>query len=86
MTAEERLAYFHGEKRRDNAEFTKKQEKNTTLIVLKLKFFLAVILFVVFLSLDYTGYKFYGIGSEEIMDVVTTDLKLPEELKLPQIL
>ena len=36
-------------------------------------FFIAVILFVVFLSLDYTGYKIQGVGSSEIIHGVITD-------------
>ena len=42
------------------------------------RFIIAVLLFIVFLSLDYTGYKIKGIGSEDIIKEVTTDFKLPE--------
>ena len=78
MTAEERMAYFQGEKRRQSIYQTPVQEKNTGVIFFKIKFFIAVILFITFLSLDYTGYKIHGIGSEEIIQKVTEDMKLPE--------
>ncbi len=80
MTAEERMAYFQGEKRRTKAYQTSKNERNPDKIFLKIKFFIAVILFVVFLSLDYTGYKFQGIGSEEIIREVIKDFELPREV------
>ena len=74
MTAEERMAYFQGEMKRNHKEHVKNQEKNWSLILLKIKFFIAVILFVVFLSLDYTGYKVLEIGSEEIIQYVISDI------------
>ncbi len=70
MTAEERMAYFQGEKFRTPSSQYKNSEKNIDLIFFKIKFFIAVILFVAFLSLDYTGYKIQGIGSEEIIEEV----------------
>lgn len=76
MTAEERLAYFQGEKRRAAVYHNEKSEKNWALIWLKIKFFAAVLLFVVFLSLDYTGYQIQGVGSQEIIRQVTTDSNL----------
>lgn len=82
MTAEERLAYFQGEKRRDLSFYEEPKGKNWDLLFLKLKFLAAVILFVIFLSLDYTGEKIYGIGSEEILHEVTMDFQLPEKLNL----
>lgn len=82
MTAEERMAYFQGEKRRDSVTAKRPKEWNPDLFFLKLKFMAAVILFVLFLSLDYTGYRIRGIGSEEIIKAVTTDLQLPEKLNL----
>ena len=85
MTAEERLAYFQGEKRREAAYQIKKQEKNTSFIFLKIKFFIAVLIFIIFLSLDYTGYKIKGIGSREIIQLVTHDLELMKELDLPKL-
>ena len=36
---------------------------------------IALIIFVVFLSLDYTGYKIQGIGSQEIVQQVVTDME-----------
>lgn len=78
MTAEERMAYFQGEKRRVSAYDSRKSERNPDAIFFKIKFFIAVILFITFLSLDYTGYKIHGIGSEEIIQKVTEDMKLPE--------
>ena len=84
MTAEERLAYFQGEKRRDTLQPTKKQEKNSKIIFLKIKLFLAVILFILFLSMDYTGCKIKGIGSHEIVILVTSHMDFPENIKLPQ--
>jgi hypothetical protein len=65
MTAEERMACFYQ---------TPVKEKNTGAIFFKIKFFAAVVLFVAFLSLDYTGYQIKGIGSKEIVKEVTTDL------------
>lgn len=78
MTAEERMAYFQGEKRRGQSYQVGKTEKNTDVILLKIKFFIAVILFIAFLSLDYTGYKIQGIGSEEIIQEVIKDFELPK--------
>lgn len=78
MTAEERMAYFQGEKRRNPVYQVERKEKNINLIFLKIKFFIAVILFVAFLSLDYTGYKIKGIGSEEIIGYVTKDVHFTE--------
>lgn len=40
---------------------------------MRLKFFIAVLLFIAFLSLDYTGYEIRGIGSERIIQEVITD-------------
>ena len=85
MTAEERLAYFQGEKRREATYQTKKQEKNTSIIFLKIKFFIAVIVFITFLSLDYTGYKIKGIGSVEIIQFVTNDFEFAKEIHLPKL-
>lgn len=82
MTAEERMAYFQGEKRRNRSSYEEPKGKNWDLLFLKLKFLTAVILFVIFLSLDYTGEKIYGIGSGEILQEVTTDFQLPEKLNL----
>lgn len=84
MTAEERMAYFQGEKRRTSSYQNVSKEKNTNVIFLKLKFFIAVVLFIIFLSLDYTGYKIEGIGSEEILQEVTKDFEFPklEEIAL----
>ena len=78
MTAEERLAYFQGEKRRSNIYQENRSKRNSEKIFLKIRFFIAVILFVVFLSLDYTGYKIQGIGSEEIIQEVIRDFELPK--------
>ena len=74
MTAEERMAYFQGEMKRSSMYQTRKNEKNISTIFLKLKFIIALILFVVFLSMDYTGYKIQGMGSQEIVQQVITDL------------
>ena len=76
MTAEERLAYFQGEKRRNVTYQTNAQDKNRDFILLKIKFFIAVILFVAFLSLDYTGYEIYGIDSEQIVQEVMKDTSI----------
>lgn len=73
MTAEERMAYFQGEKRRNAAILEQKQEKNRDLIFFKLRFMIALILFILFLSLDYTGYEIQGIGSREIIREVEKD-------------
>ena len=76
MTAEERMAYFQGEKKRSNVYQESRSERNPEKLFLKIRFFITVILFVVFLSLDYTGYKIQGIGSEEIIREVTKDFKM----------
>lgn len=78
MTAEERMAYFQGEKRRNSPVSAVSKEKNRSLLFFKLKFFIAMILLIAFLSLDYTGYQIQGIGSNEIIKQVTSDLELPE--------
>ena len=80
MTAEERMAYFQGEKRRNSRSAESAKVVRRDLLYLKIKFFIAVILFVLFLSLDYTGYEFQGIGSERIIEEVTKDISL-ENLK-----
>ncbi len=80
MTAEERLAYFQGEKRRDPVYQT--AQKSRVTIIFKIKFFIAVMLFILFLSLDYTGYEVYGIGSERIIDEVTKDIEISLDFDL----
>lgn len=80
MTAEERMAYFQGEKRRSDMRTAKPAVRNWDVVFLKIRLFIAVILFVLFLSLDYTGYKIQGIGSEEIIQEVTKDF----EFELPK--
>ena len=77
MTAEERLAYFQGEKRRSTNAQNSRKESNLDVIFLKIKFFIAVALFGAFLSLDYTGYQIQGIGSKEIIQEVIRDFELP---------
>lgn len=79
MTAEERMAYFQGEKRRSPAVRPETAEKNKEFLVLKIKFTIAVLLFITFLSLDYTGYEIRGIGSGAIIEKVTTDFEIPED-------
>ena len=74
MTAEERMAYFQGEKYRTNGYQRNIHEKNPDGIFLKIRFFIAVVFFIIFLSLDYTGYQIHGIGSQEIMKEITTDI------------
>lgn len=74
MTAEERMAYFQGVKKRTSQSNVQIKEKNWNLIFLKIKFFIAVMIFIIFLSMDYTGYEFYGIGSEKIIKEVTSDI------------
>ena len=88
MTAEERLAYFQGEKRRTANVQNSRKETNLDVIFLKIKFFIAVALFVSFLSLDYTGYRIKGIGSEKIVQEVITDFDLSVVSKnlLPPVL
>ena len=76
MTAEERMAYFQGEKRREGFNGNGMKEKNFSHILSKLKFMAAVLLFVAFLSLDYTGYEIEGIGSERILREVISDFDL----------
>ena len=46
MTAEERMAYFQGEMKRSSVQQIRKNEKNISTAFLKLKFFIALILFV----------------------------------------
>ena len=82
MTAEERLAYFQGEKKRTPVYREEKKERNFDKIIFKFKFFVAVLLFVVFLSLDYTGYDIKGIDSERIIQEVTKDFKFLNEWNL----
>ena len=42
---------------------------------------IALVIFVVFLSLDYTGYKIHGIGSQEIIQQVITDIEMPQYME-----
>ena len=76
MTAEERLAYFQGEKRRNTSYQYIKSEKTIDRLFLKVRFLIAVILFIGFLSLDYTGYQIKGIGSEKIIYEIITDFDM----------
>lgn len=79
MTAEERMAYFQGEKRRSPApHYEQRNERNVNLIFFKIKFIIALLLFIAFLSLDYTEYEIYGIGSEKIIQEVITDFDFSE--------
>lgn len=48
-------------------------EERMALFFLKLRFMIALILFILFLSLDYTGYEIQGIGSREIIQEVEKD-------------
>ena len=45
-------------------------------MIIKIKFFVAMVLFICFLSLDYTGYEIKGIGSERIVQEVITDFDI----------
>jgi len=76
MTAEERMAYFQGEKSRSTSHANMNKEKKSGTIWFKIKFMIAVLLFIAFLSLDYTGYEIKGIGSERIIQEVITDFDL----------
>ena len=76
MTAEERLAYFQGEKKRNTSYQNIKSEKSIDKILIKVRFLIAVMLFVGFLSLDYTGHQIKGIGSEKIIYEVVTDFDM----------
>jgi len=76
MTAEERMAYFQGEKSRSTSNANMNKEKKSGTIWFKIKFMIAVLLFIAFLSLDYTGYEIKGIGSERIIQEVITDFDL----------
>ncbi len=80
MTAEERLAYFQGNKRREPVNQIAR--KNTVTTLFKIKFFIAVLLFIGFLSLDYTGYQFHGIGSERIIEEVIKDVEFSLDFDL----
>lgn len=82
MTAEERLAYFQGEKRRSSSYVEQKRERNFDKLFFKLKFIVAIILLVGFLSMDYTGYQVNGIDSEKIINEVTKDCAFLKELNL----
>lgn len=82
MTAEERLAYFQGEKRRVSAAVPVKNEQNVMRTMVKIRFIITVVLFIIFLSMDYTGTKIYGIGSKEIVEEMTTDWDYLEKFTL----
>ena len=79
MTAEERMAYFQGEKHRSTVHEYGKSERKIDTILFRVKFFIAVILFITFLTLDYTGYEVYAIGSERIVQEVCADIDLVAE-------
>lgn len=72
MTAEERMAYFQGEKRRVSAP-ARGEERKESLLILKIKFLICALLFILFLSLDYTKASIRGITSADIVDTVTGD-------------
>lgn len=74
MTAEERIAYFQGEKKRTSVS-AKNTETNEIFLILKIKFFICTILFVLFLSLDFTEAEIKGITSNDIVNVVTSDFQ-----------
>ena len=82
MTAEERLAYFQGERKRTPAFREQKKEKSYDKVFFKIKFFIALVLFVLFLSMDYTGYDIKGIGSGEIIEMVSNDLSFFADFNL----
>lgn len=83
MTAEERMAYFQGEKRRSPVyQKSAEQGKNYEKIFFKIRLFIAVVLFVTFLSMDYTGCQIRGINSERIITEVTTDFPFLKDLTL----
>ena len=79
MTAEERMAYFYGEKRRNDVNPKNNPEKPISTVWFKIRFIIAIILFIAFLSLDYTGYQIKGIGSEEIVREVVNDTNILQE-------
>ncbi len=83
MTAEERMAYFQGEKRRSNVyKKPAEKEKNHEKIFGGIRFFIAVVLFIVFLSMDYTGCQIKGVNSERIITEVTEDFSFLKDLTL----
>ncbi len=85
MTAEERMAYFRGEMKRTNS-VQEKKEGSREMMLFKLKFFICMILFVLFLSLDYTGYQIQTVGGEkagstEIMNAVRKNTAVPQKIE-----
>ena len=70
MTSEERMAYYQNKK--GNVKSLNHKPKETVSYG-KIRFLIAFILFMLFLSLDYTEYKFYGIGSREIITELQKD-------------
>lgn len=80
MTAEERMAYFYGEKRRGK-ENIKKVASSNEKKSMRVRFFVCMLLFVFFLALDYGDYKIKEIGSREIMKTVREDISGTEKLQ-----
>lgn len=76
MTAEERMAYFQGKKRRNDDRISEQKEEKRIFLFFRIKFFAAVLLFIAFLSMDYTGVAIHGVGSERIIQEVVTDFSM----------
>lgn len=70
MTSEERMAYY--QRKKGNGRLPQTTNKEAFSFG-KLRFTIALVLFVIFLSLDYTEYKINGIGSQEIVSEVRKD-------------
>lgn len=57
-------------------------ERNENLLILKIKFFICAVLFVLFLSLDYTGTDVSGITADDIVSAVTADFSAEDCIQL----
>ena len=85
MTAEERRAYAYAHRNgkpipyRNIKTVSAKEKVKTEYKLLSWKFLIAMILFVAFLSLDYTGYRIHGIGSSEIIGEVMRNSEISFE-------
>jgi hypothetical protein len=70
MTSEERMAYYMNQRSGKREKISYKQ---TNTGAKRIRISLTLLLMIVFLSLDYSGCKIGGIGSEEIIQFVITD-------------
>ena len=73
MTSEERMKYFQGQRRTGLVQPTKDVRISSRKTAFQSKLSIVILLMILFLSLDYTGYRIKGIGSNEVVRAVTSN-------------